>query len=670
VGIALVETLSYVADYLSYEQDAVATEAYLGTARRRVSVRRHARLLDYGMHDGCNARVWAQVRVRADLPDQGPGKPPALAAGTKLVTRMGNLPQRIEPAAFDFNLATRLGAEVFETMHPVAGLYQAHNEMRFYSWGDRECCLPKGATTATLRGSFPNLQKGDVLIFQEVRGPFTGEPEDADPARRHAVRLTGVDANKVDPLGNVFDAPPDPNPPPLPVTAIEWNAADALPFALCISARTDQAHGEQFVDDVSIALGNIVLADHGCTLIEAEPLGAVPRATLSRVQTASVGHCETRNPLTVSPRFRPALKQRPLTQVATVTRTKIVAGRQEQETVSFDDTAPAASAFAWEMRDVLPAIIKCEDSDGNPWKPQHDLLASEEQAREFVVEVEEDGLALIRFGDGINGDRPKEGTSFTALYRVGNGTRGNVGGETIAHIITGEPIIDSVTNPLPARGGGEPETMESARQSAPVAFRTQERAVTPADYARVAERHPQIQRATATFRWTGSWRTVFLTIDRTGGRDVDEDFKQEIRAELERYRMAGHDVEIEGPRFVPLEINMHVCAKRDYFNSDVKAALLGIFNNRTLPDGRRGAFHPDNFTFAQTVYLSPLYAAAQSVAGVDYVEVTTFQRWGETSNAALDAGKLLFGRLEIARLDNDPSFPDRGVFRLTVEGGR
>jgi len=95
VGIALVETLAYVADYLSYEQDAVATEAYLGTARRRVSVRRHTRLLDYPMHDGCNARVWAQVRVRADLPDQGPGNPPALAAGTKLVTRMGDLPKPI-----------------------------------------------------------------------------------------------------------------------------------------------------------------------------------------------------------------------------------------------------------------------------------------------------------------------------------------------------------------------------------------------------------------------------------------------------------------------------------------------------------------------------------------------------------------------------------------------
>ena len=58
-------------DYLSYYQDATATEAYLGTARQRVSVRRHARLLDYAMHDGCNARVWVQVRVTSDTPASG-----------------------------------------------------------------------------------------------------------------------------------------------------------------------------------------------------------------------------------------------------------------------------------------------------------------------------------------------------------------------------------------------------------------------------------------------------------------------------------------------------------------------------------------------------------------------------------------------------------------------
>jgi hypothetical protein len=63
LGMTLVELLAYVGDYLSYYQDAVATEAYLDTARQRLSVRRHARLVDYRMHEGCNARAWVCVEI-------------------------------------------------------------------------------------------------------------------------------------------------------------------------------------------------------------------------------------------------------------------------------------------------------------------------------------------------------------------------------------------------------------------------------------------------------------------------------------------------------------------------------------------------------------------------------------------------------------------------------
>src|SRR6185436_15628754 len=63
IGITLVELLAYVGDYLSYYQDTVATEAYLDTARKRTSVRRHMRLVDYILHEGNNARAWVTVEV-------------------------------------------------------------------------------------------------------------------------------------------------------------------------------------------------------------------------------------------------------------------------------------------------------------------------------------------------------------------------------------------------------------------------------------------------------------------------------------------------------------------------------------------------------------------------------------------------------------------------------
>ena len=66
----------------------------------------------------------------------------------------------------------------------------------------------------------------------------------------------------------------------------------------------------------------------------------------------------------------------------------------------------------------------------------------------------------------------------------------------------------------------------------------------------------------------------------------------------------------------------------NHFRSDVERELFEYLSNRDLPDGRRGLFHPDNFTFGQPVYLSAIYAAAHQVTGVESVEVHTFQRLG------------------------------------------
>ena len=640
LGITLVELLAYVADYLSYRQDAVATEAYLGTARSRISLRRHARLVDYAVHEGCNARAWVQLEVVADGV--------AIPKGTPLLSRIEGLGARVAPGSKEYAQALALGPEVFETLHDVR-LFEAHNAISFHTWGDGRCCLPKGATSAWLKGRFADLAAGDVLLFEEVRGARTGRPEDADPQRRWAVRLTEVRVDGADaaPLADPVNGQP--------VTEIRWAAADALPFPLCLSARLVSGGSETDLADVSIARGNIALADHGRS-VSGEFLGTVPAPRLSY---AAVGadRCDPQPPRPVPVRFRPALALRPLTHAA-----------------PYDPSLPAAASLAPGTEAALPQLTALSgQASGKPavtWQVRRDLLNSGADAADCVVETDSDGSARLRFGDGERGLRPVTGTAFTAGYRIGNGRAGNVGVEAIAHVVTSTDGVRAVRNPLPARGGEEPESMEQVRQLAPFAFRSQRRAVTPADYAELASRQEGIQKAAAGMRWTGSWHTMFVTVDRLGGAGVDDGFEAGLRARLEPYRLAGHDLEVESPRYVPLEIEMQVCVKAEYFAADVKAALLRAFSNRNLAEGGRGVFHPDNFSFGQPVYLSPLYAAAQQVAGVASVQVTRFQRQGRPSRVGLDQGRLDLGRLEIARLDNSPDFPERGVFRLQLRGGK
>jgi hypothetical protein len=637
-GVTLVELLAYVADRLSYRQDAIATEAYLGTARRRISVRRHARLVDYLLHDGCNARAFVHVRANSSNV--------VVPARTQLLTRVPGLPVLLK--SHEVDLAVARGALVFETMHEVT-LQQDHNLLNFYTWQSTDCCLPLGATSATLAGHHV-LEAGTLLLLGEMVGARTGNPDDADRERRHVVRLTADGVTGTDTLTAAK------------ITEIRWDAADALPFPLCISTTiTDEKGNQQALADVSIALGNIVLADHGRSV--EETLEPVPKPVLSRPAQDTGDACSHPGDVDVLPRFRPRLSNGPLTQT----------GRTGPATagvpvpLALDGTAPATTAMHWPMAEVLPHIDLT--LAGDVWNVRRDLFESDSASANFVAEVEEDGLATLRFGDDEYGRRPLKGSVFQARYRVGNGTEGNIGINAIAHIVSNDTGVDFPWNPIAASGGVDPESLEHARQSAPAAFRVQERAVTEADYAEVTERHREVSRAASTFRWTGSWYTLFDTIDRSGGAEVDDTFETEIRRHVETYRVVGNDVEIDPPQFVSLELALTICVKAGYFRSDVAAELRDVFTSGTRRDGSPGFFHPDNFTFAQAVPLSAIVAAAASVDGVDGVFVDAFRRQGSPATDARDSGILELGRLEIARLENSRNFPEHGSFSLTMRGG-
>jgi hypothetical protein len=740
LGITLVELLAYVGDHLSYYHDAVATEAYLGTARLRTSVRRHVRLVDYLMHEGCNARTWVHVHTTQDL-DLDPND---VFFTTKLVDFATILKKE--------DLPNKPG--IYESFEPMTDelieLYQSHSEIKFYSWGDAECCLPRGATTATLVGKWVGettqelakdsvgerkglvedrsfdtplifLQKGSLLVFEEMKGPTTGNEADADPAHRHAVRLTDV-RHVSDPL--------DPN---RHLTEIEWSENDALPFPLCLSAP-GPAPDCVLIENITVARGNIVLVDHG--LREQELLGVV-----SKKETVDL--CESEGVLAdtavIPERYHPKLTKAPLTFAEPVSAaapaSKILQQDVRQALPAIElrgipaATGGNAPMFSWEDLEDPSKLAKELASDSSSavdalrsrlsdetvallekleaeqaetsseiqpsdelerylrydlerlpetWSPVRDLLGSGSEDRHFVVEVDDEGQARLRFGDGETGRRPAAGMAFRANYRVGNGLQGNVGAKTIAHLVTRKSALNvgvapCIRNPFAAIGGTAPESVAEVKLIAPQAFlKEMQRAITADDYARIAEREfkGQVQRASATLRWNGSWYEVLVAIDPFGREEADTTLLDQISQRLYRYRRIGHDVSVKSATRVPLDIAMTVCVLPGYLRGHVEAELLDVFSNRMHSSGRFGFFHPDNLSFGEGVQLSKLVAAAQAVPGVESVLMTRFQRLNELPNNELEGGILRLAPLEIARLDNDPSFPEHGRLVFDMRGGR
>lgn len=734
LGVTLVELLAYVADYLSYYQDAVATEAYLGTARQRISVRRHARLVDYFLHEGCNARAWLTLGTDQDCaldPNEIFFLSGLVDAPEYRVLQPSDYAQ-LEPGNY----------QVFEPLvadraQPIQ-LRAAHNEIHFYTWGDSECCLSAGATSATLLDQWieieppPATEKaakvaggsdgdgppgtrrtlaltpGDVLIFEERVGPVTGNDADADPIRRQAVRLTKV-TRAVDPLFQ-------PNGPEFgqPVVEIEWCSEDALRFELCISVR-GAPPGCDALQNVSVARGNVVLVDSGITVTDA--LGAVPEA--SRSETCG-DICSPPDAVVTPGRFRPKLPKGPLTFCEPVPA-----------------CACASTVLQRDPRRALPAIelSGTQQSAGGTivtaWRARADLLESDGESPEFVVEIDDGGAACLRFGDGNLGRLPDAGTEFLARYRIGNGPHGNVGADSIRTIVFREAktgVQLSPRNPLSATGGSAPESIDEAKFFAPFAFKNQlERAVTAEDYAALAaddarrlsyrasrsasaggpypapqattddpraadEVEPgeppasaaggcsgafqRLQGARASLRWNGSWYEALVALDPAGREEAEPALVDEVTAYLERYRRIGHDLLVRGARYVPIALTLSVCVQPNYERAHVEAALLDVFGAGVRSDGSLGFFHPDNLRLGQDLYVSRIVAAAQTVLGVREVHVIELERF-EPNEPTPDLedelpadGVLALGPGEIARLDVDPSFPENGRLRLVMRGGR
>jgi hypothetical protein len=589
----VVEVLAYAADQLSYYQDAVATESYLGTARRRVSVRRHARLLDYSMHEGCNARAWIDLHVDGRDPVR-------LPAGTQVLTPVGEEdgPLLDEGAT---ELAVAGGSTVFETTHDAV-LHPALNAMPLYDWDLPGYGLVAGATTAALLGTYPDLAPGRVLLLRGAAATAAELPV------VHPVRLTAVAAD-TDPLGDGGAG--------VQIARIGWQAADALPLALIVSTAGGGSP--------AVAHGNVVLADHGRTT-PSEPLsGPAPGGERGhRARLARAG-------LTWSEPYPADLDGQPA--------------------AALDRREPARAVPTLTVTGgAVPALT---------WVPRPDLLASDRLAAHLVVEMEEGGIAQVRFGDGVHGRAMAAGQPLAATYRVGNGAAGNVGRGALSRLALPAggsaelTRIAVVTNPLPAAGGIDPEPIEGVRLAAPHAFLEQRRCVVEDDFVAVAVSHPEVRRASAAIRWTGSWHTAVVVVDRLGGLPVDAAFRDALLAWFEPFRLTGGDIDVRGPRPVAVDIVVEAGVAAGHRGDLVERALVTAFAAPAFGD----------LTIGQPLYLSQVIAHAAAVPGVAWADVIRFQRRGQRPNGEIDLGVLPAGPQESLRLAvGDVSF-------LTTEGG-
>jgi hypothetical protein len=647
----LIDLLAAAGDELSDYQDRVMSEAYLATSRQRVSLARHARLVDYHIYQGNQATTWLALIV-------DPAAPP-FTLPEELITwtaHPDDRPRVLDLLAGTGNVELTAASEwIFfatrEQRLPAperTSLMPLLNELRLHTWSNSVPALRAGSTSADLVSlvagaaqpeaeELRDLINGGVLrwlLIEEKLNPLTGRETGHDPRRRQLLRLLPEAAALRDPLTGTW------------LTRVRWESRDALRSdyaftTLCADGR---------VDDVSMFHGNVVRAYQGLPVRTHfyEPGAELP----ADAATVKHRHFE-RWSLYGEPRgITCALPLRPLAYLRTPANGEV---------------APRSTlAVDVEIGGVLDA-----------WDEVISLVHSDDTAEEgdhFVVETDELQRSRLRFGNGVNGRLLPAGAVVHCDYQVGMGTAGNAGADTLTQF---QPLsglladaITRVWNPFDVTDGSDPEPAAKVLRNAPEAYRARQlRAVTLADYCARAEEVPGVSRAVARYAWTGSWRTVRVVIDPIGALVLEPALRAAVAEHLEAVRLIGEDIELRPPRFVPLAIDVALCVHADVWPEDIRFVLEQEFSTGWTPDGRRGFFHPDEWTFGQVLHRSRIAGRVHAVAGVEHIIGIRMKRRNDPLPAT-DVAQLATDFDEIVLVQNDPDHMERGSIRFDLQGGR
>jgi predicted phage baseplate assembly protein len=246
--------------------------------------------------------------------------------------------------------------------------------------------------------------------------------------------------------------------------------------------------------------------------------------------------------------------------------------------------------------------------------------------RGYVTRTDNSMNTSIMFGDGVHGARLPTGVeNVTAVYRAGIGTPGNVAANQIT-LLASRPLgVKAVTNPLPASGGADPESVDQGRANVPVVTAALDRIVSLSDYESVARTFAGVAKALA-MQFGGAPPLVHVTIAAGGDALITSNSALVTNLSAALVALAGRQVTIDvQPRsLLVLVLSADVALSAGAQWEDVEPAIRA-----TLLD----QFGFDRRGLAQEIYLSEVIAAIQNVEGVSYVNVTVFDSVSDTSES-------------------------------------
>ncbi len=297
--------------------------------------------------------------------------------------------------------------------------------------------------------------------------------------------------------------------------------------------------------------------------------------------------------------------------------------------------------------------------EGRRWTEVATLDASGPGDAHYVVRMTEEGHVRIGFGDGTRGRRLPTGSNNVRLrYRLGSGLAGNLPPASLEKPARPSPLIDKVRQRDPARGGGDMEGVSSLKRNAPASVLTLERAVSADDYAHLAAAHASVWRARA-FALPSALRRprIEVVVVPAGGGSLDERLEAALRDFLAAHSLPGVQPSVTGYG----QVRMHVSVKLRTVAAEYNPETVKTQAAARLAE----AFALERREIGADLYLSEVYAAVESIAGVRNSSCTLFwdRRVAEPFEKRPAGQRIEAGPREVVFLDTERA----GALQVEVE---
>lgn len=263
------------------------------------------------------------------------------------------------------------------------------------------------------------------------------------------------------------------------------------------------------------------------------------------------------------------------------------------------------------------------------------FLGSTATDKHFTVVVDQNDRAAIRFGNGVNGSIPS-GT-ITVRYKSGGGAKGNVNAGTLKKLdgpftdADGDPVTVSVTNPQPASGGSDRQTVAQIKALAPESIRVLNRTVSREDFEINTRRLSEVARALMLTSnedaGIGENTGVLFVIPRGGGlpsQALKDAVKDQVTVVFPS--TLTFQVSVQDPVYLPVDVQATVFLRQGANVAVVRAGILQAladFFAVSLADGTPNPNVEFGFNVkdsegdpAGEIALSDVFNAVRDVSGV------------------------------------------------------